>query len=67
MPNAEIAQRTRESSGFARNFANDRDSYRVVKKSQRLRYFPGGAFSAKQLWVVCRFSSGLEGRAGLKY
>jgi hypothetical protein len=27
----EIAQRTREFSGFARNCANDRDGYRVVK------------------------------------
>jgi hypothetical protein len=66
MTNAEIAQRTREFSGFARNFANDRDSYRVVKKHGACDTFRE-AFSEKQLWVVCRFSGRRQRRAGLKY
>jgi hypothetical protein len=44
MKNAEIAQRTREFSCFARNFANDRDSYRVVKKHGACDAFPTGIF-----------------------
>jgi hypothetical protein len=40
----ETAQRTREFFGFARNFANDRDGYRVVKKADARNTFPRGIF-----------------------
>ena len=42
MADVEIAQRTRELSGLARNFVNDRDGYRTVKKAGLCNTFPRG-------------------------
>lgn len=51
MTDVEIAQRTREFSGFAPSYINDRDGYRTVKKTT-FAILSREAFLKNQLWVA---------------